>query len=63
MELFTVKEVAEKLKVTPPTVYRLQSEKKIESYKVGGQIRFSQKQIDEYLEAVRGDGNGPVPQN
>jgi len=54
MELFTVKEVADKLKVTPPTVYRLQGEGKIESYKVGGSIRFSQKQIDNYLEGVRG---------
>ena len=48
-ELFSVKEVAVKLKVTTVTIYNLLNNGKLESSKVGDSIRISQQQIDNYL--------------
>ena len=46
-EILTIKEVAEYLKVTERTIYRLAGAKKIPAFKVGGTWRFSRADIDE----------------
>ncbi len=48
-EILTIKEVAEYLKVTERTIYRLAGAKKIPAFKVGGTWRFSRADIDEWI--------------
>ncbi len=48
-EILTIKEVAEYLKVTERTIYRLAGAKKIPAFKVGGAWRFSRVDIDEWI--------------
>lgn len=47
--MFTVKELAQFLKVSTVTIYRLTESKKISFRKIGGQLRFTKKDIAEYL--------------
>jgi excisionase family DNA binding protein len=49
-KLFTVAEVAEILKISKPTVYRLFKSGELEWHSVGEHRRVSQIQIDRYLE-------------
>jgi excisionase family DNA binding protein len=48
-EIMTIEEVANYLKVTDRTIYRLAGAKKIPSFKVGGSWRFSKVDIDEWI--------------
>lgn len=48
-EILTVKEVADFLKVTERTIYRLAAAKQIPAFKVGGSWRFSQADITEWI--------------
>lgn len=48
-EILTIKEVAEYLKVTERTIYRLAAVKKIPAFKVGGAWRFSRADIDGWI--------------
>lgn len=48
--MFTVKELANYLKVSEITIYRLTRYKKINFIKIGGQIRFRKKGIADYLD-------------
>lgn len=50
-EILTLKDVAEHLKVTEKTIYRLLNEDKIPAFKVGGSWRFKKSQIDEWIES------------
>ena len=47
--ILTIKEVAEYLKVTERTIYRLAAAKKIPAFKVGGTWRFRQSEIDRWI--------------
>lgn len=47
--ILTIKEVADYLKVTERTIYRLSQAKKIPSFKVGGVWRFLRKDIDAWI--------------
>lgn len=47
--ILTIKEVAEYLKVTDRTIYRLAGAKKIPAFKVGGVWRFSRADIDQWI--------------
>ncbi len=47
--ILTIKEVADYLKVTERTIYRLSQAKKIPSFKVGGMWRFLHKDIDSWI--------------
>ncbi|WP_423377904.1 methylation-associated defense system helix-turn-helix domain-containing protein MAD1 [Burkholderia sp. LMG 32019] len=49
-EILTIKEVADYLKVTERTIYRLAGAKKIPAFKVGGAWRFSRSDIDCWIE-------------
>jgi len=48
--ILTIKQVAEYLKVTERTIYRLAAAKQIPAFKVGGTWRFSRADIDAWIE-------------
>ncbi|WP_297500112.1 helix-turn-helix domain-containing protein [Ferrovum sp.] len=63
-EIITIKELAEYLKVTERTIYRLAAIKKIPAFKVGGTWRFSRADIDSWIKQQSSLGQGtnhPVP--
>ena len=47
--ILTIKEVAEYLKVTERTIYRLAAANKIPAFKVGGTWRFRTADIDSWI--------------
>jgi excisionase family DNA binding protein len=47
--IMTIGEVADYLKVTERTIYRLAGAKQIPAFKVGGSWRFSKADIDEWI--------------
>lgn len=49
-EILTLRQVAEFLKVTDRTIYRLATAKKIPAFKVGGTWRFSKAEITEWIQ-------------
>lgn len=49
--ILTIKEVAEYLKVTERTIYRLAAAKKIPGFKVGGMWRFRKTDLDGWIAA------------
>ncbi|MCA9473537.1 MAG: helix-turn-helix domain-containing protein [Pseudomonadales bacterium] len=49
-DIMTVKEVAEYLKITEKTAYRLTAEGKIPGFKVGGAWRFRRTEIETWIE-------------
>jgi excisionase family DNA binding protein len=53
LELLTIAEVAEFLKLSIPTVRRLQQQRHVAFVKVGGSIRFTKSDIMSYLEKRR----------
>jgi excisionase family DNA binding protein len=52
-DILTIKEVAEYLRITEKTAYRLASERRIPGFKVGGSWRFRKSEIDEWIEAQK----------
>ena len=48
-DILMIKDVAEYLKVTERTIYRLAAAKKIPAFKVGGSWRFSRADIDTWI--------------
>jgi excisionase family DNA binding protein len=48
-EIITIKQVADYLKVTERTIYRLAAAKKIPAFKVGGTWRFRATDIDGWI--------------
>jgi excisionase family DNA binding protein len=53
LELLTIAEVAKLLKISVPSVRRLQQQRSIPFFKVGGRIRFERSDIVEYLQKRR----------
>jgi excisionase family DNA binding protein len=49
-EILTLKQVADFLKVTERTIYRLAAAKKIPAFKVGGTWRFSKAEINQWIQ-------------
>jgi excisionase family DNA binding protein len=56
-DILMIKDVAEYLKVTERTIYRLAAAKKIPAFKVGGSWRFSRADIDRWI-AAQTEGTG-----
>lgn len=48
-QIMTIKQVADYLKVTERTIYRLAAAKQIPAFKVGGSWRFSLADIDSWI--------------
>ena len=62
-DILTIKDVAEYLKVTERTLYRLAQEGRIPAFKVGASWRFKRADIDTWIEnqkpnAKERDGSG-----
>jgi excisionase family DNA binding protein len=57
--ILTIREVADYLKVTERTIYRLAAAKKIPAFKVGGSWRFSRSDIDLDQGAITGRPRRP----
>lgn len=57
-EILTLRQVAEFLKVTDRTIYRLAAAKKIPAFKVGGTWRFSHADIDSWIKGQSSLGQG-----
>jgi excisionase family DNA binding protein len=49
-QIMTIQEVAEYLKLTEKTAYRLVSEGKLPGFKVGGSWRFKKVDLEEWIE-------------
>ncbi|WP_296933319.1 helix-turn-helix domain-containing protein [uncultured Marinobacter sp.] len=49
-QILTIKEVADFLKLTEKTAYRLAAEGKLPGFKVGGSWRFKQSDLDAWIE-------------
>ncbi len=47
----TIREVAEYLKLTEKTTYRLASEGELPGFKVGGSWRFRRSELDKWIKA------------
>lgn len=56
----TIGEVADYLKVTERTIYRLAAAKKIPAFKVGGSWRFSRSDIDIWIKQQSMDAIDPA---
>ena len=52
-EILTLKEVAEYLKLTEKTAYRLAAEGKLPGFKVGGSWRFKRIDLDIWIESQK----------
>jgi len=48
-DVLTIREVAEYLKVTEKTVYTLAQQRRIPSFKVGGQWRFRREDLEAWI--------------
>mgnify|MGYP000359592101 CR=1 FL=1 len=53
IELFTLAQTAEILKISESSVRRLQKKRKISFYKVGGSLRFAKNDLMSYLKKQR----------
>lgn len=51
VNIMTIKEVSDYLKVTERTIYRLAAGKQIPAFKVGGSWRFSRSEIDQWIKS------------
>ena len=49
-QVFTVFDLMKILKISEPTARRLIKDGKIKSFRVGGQIRISEKSLNEFLD-------------
>ena len=47
--VFTIKEVADKLKVQPQQVYKIVKDKELKAFYVGKAIRISRSELDRYV--------------
>ena len=54
--ILTIKEIAEYLKVTERTIYRLAAAKQMPAFKIGGSWRFSRQDIDGWIKQQSMEG-------
>ena len=54
-EIMTIREVANYLRITEKTAYRLAADHKIPGFKVGGAWRFRMSEIEHWIEAQERD--------
>jgi len=55
IEILTIREVAEYLKINEKTAYRLTSEGKLPAFKVGGSWRFRRTEIEQWIDTQTND--------
>jgi len=54
--ILTIREVADYLKVTERTIYRLAAAKQMPAFKIGGSWRFSRQDIDSWIKQQSMEG-------
>lgn len=59
-ELFTIQEVAVKLKLSTSTLYRYVETGKIPHKKIGRKIRFTNSHVNDFLSKSNGKGKSDV---
>ena len=57
-DIMTIREVADYLKLTEKTAYRLVAEGKIPGFKVGGSWRFRRGEIERWIDEQKNRGAG-----
>jgi excisionase family DNA binding protein len=60
-EILTIREIAEYLKVTERTIYRLASAKQVPAFKIGGSWRFSRQDIDVWIKRQTAEALAGIP--
>jgi excisionase family DNA binding protein len=58
-EILTIREVAEFLKVTERTIYRLAADSQIPAFKVGGSWRFRKAELIQWMSEQSRAGSDP----
>jgi excisionase family DNA binding protein len=53
LQLLTPNELAEMLKISKPTIYRLVEKRSLPFCKIGGSLRFQVKEVVAYIEKCR----------
>ena len=53
-DILTIREVADYLRITEKTAYRLAGSEKLPGFKVGGSWRFRRAEIDAWIEGQKG---------
>jgi excisionase family DNA binding protein len=56
---YTLREVAEKLRVSRRTVYRWVQARELPAYKLGGEFRITERDLERFLKARRTLGPQP----
>lgn len=59
--MLTVKQVAERLRISLSSAYQLIESLKISYHRIGGAIRVSEEQLKEYLEDTKREREEPSP--
>lgn len=59
--MLTVRDVAERLRLSPSKVYELVAGRVLEHHKIGGAIRVSEAQLDALLETTKREREEPIP--
>jgi len=52
-KLYTIKEVAEMLRVSKPTVYRMMSDGKLKPLKLGKRTLFEESELNRFIEELK----------
>ena len=51
-KLYTIGEVAESLRVSKPSIYRLMSSGQLKSIKIGGRTLFKESEIERFIDSL-----------
>lgn len=57
-QIMTIKEIAEYLKITEKTAYRLAGQGRIPGFKVGGAWRFRQSEVEAWIDQQSAERKG-----
>jgi putative molybdopterin biosynthesis protein len=52
-KLYTIKEVAEMLRVSKVTLYRMMKDGKIQTVKLGRKTLFTEEELDRFIESLK----------
>ena len=62
-DILTIREVADYLRITEKTAYRLAASEKLPGFKVGGSWRFRRSEIDAWIETQKTAKSKPKGQS
>jgi excisionase family DNA binding protein len=53
-KFYTIKEVADLLRISKPTLYRLMSSGKLKAVKLGGRTLFKESELNRFIKSLNG---------